>query len=791
MKTTYGKVRTPFGSTQVSSGKAGTLRILAQVKGLRVPAFVVIEPGMCPEQDDDLLNFLTAGRLYAVRSSAKGEDAKSQSFAGQFDSFLNVGSEDVFASIEKVRLSADKDSVRMYCSGSVGDDGWGLDSAYGTLAETSMSVIVQEMVDASVSGVIFGVDPMGGDDLVISCVAGLGDELMRGALDGETIRVGKGGTYQSTLLSTSQIDTLLTALTKIEKKLGPGQDVEFAFDKSGKLFILQARAITKARFTTFDASNIQESYPGKTSPLTFSFARRAYESVYLSFARFMGVRESVIEAQSDLFDSMLGYHDSKIYYNLNNWYRLLSLLPFYRLNSKFMEGMMGLSEPIDSNQAPTGIADLVDSFRSIILIGKQVMTIDKNVSRFTDRVDKILANCPEPALLSLSELRKLYVRLEAELLELFGTPVVNDFFAMIAYGLVKALGDKKAVHQYLFVDDDVISARPPALIAAIHALIAHDQTLLAAMASGRGLDLLQAHPEAYKLYQQYLAQFGDRSLGELKLESPSLKDNPELLLKTIASVRTLRSTVKREPVQGSLLLKLAAHVARQRLSDRENLRFYRTRVFALVRRLFKEMGVRLANKGTLSSADDVFYLSVDEVLGQSAFSRQEIQSRKERFAQSPEKSPLRIVFAGSRRLSDLRGVQSGAPDTQTASLKHNLASGASALASLSGTAASAGVVRGRARVILNPQEDILSPGDILVAERTDPGWIMHFALAAGVVTAYGSVLSHSAIVARELGLPCVVAVKQAMTIGTGDLIEVDGKAGTVKVLERAYIACAS
>lgn len=751
---------------QKLNGKAQTLRYLEQM-GVNVPSFIVVEPGIAPESSFELQAFIRQDRLFAVRSSAKGEDSRSHSFAGQFESFLNVASGEVNATVEKVRLSLNSERARFYLSGT-------------GLSSTSMAVIVQEMVQASVSGVIFGIDPMGTNEIVISCVAGLGDDLMRGEVDGETIRI-SSKPVESALLSQSQIAQLLRVLSCIEADLGKGQDVEFAFDQQNRLFVLQARAITRATFTTFDASNIQESYPGKTSPLTFSFARRAYESVYLTFARFMGVRSEVIAAQGDLFNSMLGYHDSKIYYNLNSWYKLLSLLPFYRVNRKFMERMMGLSAPIDSDQVPGSFVDLLDSLRCGFSILHQAISLGRSVPQFMKRVDRILADCPEPSSLSLSELRSLYIELEGGLLELFGTPVVNDFIAMIAYGfLLKMASDEKAVHEFLCVDNDVISARPPAMIAAIHALISHDQKLLDAMSEGGGLALLSQHQEAYRLFQDYLDLFGDRSLGELKLEASSVRDDPSLLLKTIAATRTVRLAKKRESLKVSLPVSLCAQLVRKRLSDRENLRFYRTRVFGLVRRIFRAMGEKLAQAGRLDSAWQVFYLTVEEILGKEDFNRAEIIRRTRRFAEDPETSPLRLVFAGSRRLQEQPVSRVGSATSFPFDSKV-----------ICGTAASGGIVRGRARVIRRPQEESLNPGEILVAERTDPGWIMHFAMASAVVTTYGSVLSHSAIVARELGLPCVVAVKEAFTIENGDLIEVDGKAGTVKILERAYAACAS
>jgi pyruvate,water dikinase len=104
---------------------------------------------------------------------------------------------------------------------------------------------------------------------------------------------------------------------------------------------------------------------------------------------------------------------------------------------------------------------------------------------------------------------------------------------------------------------------------------------------------------------------------------------------------------------------------------------------------------------------------------------------------------------------------------------------------LTGLGCCPGIVRGRARVITEPSGAVILPGEILVAERTDPGWIMLFPVAAGVLVEYGSLLSHAAIVVREMGIPAVVSVRNLLReVQTGDLIEFDGEKGLVRIIEK-------
>jgi phosphohistidine swiveling domain-containing protein len=191
------------------------------------------------------------------------------------------------------------------------------------------------------------------------------------------------------------------------------------------------------------------------------------------------------------------------------------------------------------------------------------------------------------------------------------------------------------------------------------------------------------------------------------------------------------------------------------------------------------MGGALAATGLIEQPDDVFLLTIEELLSVAegnavtaclkdlvALRRREFQAAA-RLADPPE----RILLRGSVVDAAARLAASRTPTSRDdASERH-------------GTACGGGTVFGIARVVRNPAEEQVQAGEILVARHTDPGWISHFANAAAVVAERGSVLSHSAIVSRELGIPCVVAVGNACAwIATGDLIEVDGTGGWVRKL---------
>jgi phosphohistidine swiveling domain-containing protein len=360
--------------------------------------------------------------------------------------------------------------------------------------------------------------------------------------------------------------------------------------------------------------------------------------------------------------------------------------------------------------------------------------------------------------------------------------------------------------------------------------------------------LFQSQQQAYALYQDYLRQFGDRSIGELKLESPSVRDNPTLLLVTIATVASvcaqplktklslvtsntvevpqdekvaqttirsstpvsflvsflvsfvesflvsfLESLLNPAVVIKRLVLSYISERTRHLIAGRENLRFARTRVFGLVRDIMLAMADKLVAKNLLDIRQDIFYLEVEEVLGfvegcstcknLRALVALRLAEEKTYLKVIPDRvpcaGPVGLVSPSSmmqeQELEETSNGQPGPLFVRSASHQQ-----------IKGLPASSGKISGLARVIKDPASEHLLPGEILVAERTDPGWIMHFALCQGIVTSYGSMLSHTAIVARELKIPAVVAAKGATElIGTGDLIEVDGSAGLVTIIKRA------
>lgn len=243
--------------------KHRNLQILRD-NGFPVPPFVTLGEGETPD-----LSF-SRGERFAVRSSFAGEDSQDHSFAGQFDTFLNVPREQVAAAVEQVRRSAEKQNVRDYLT------------ATGQSGSGSVCVIVQEMVSPDFSGVMFTANPRGIlNETVITVGKGLGDGVVEDRVDTTSYFYNNDdGIYvlqqqpEGPLLGDDLLRELIETGCRIRALFGYEADVEFALE-NGKLWLLQVRPITtlpKCDPIILDNSNIVESYPGVSLPLTQDFA---------------------------------------------------------------------------------------------------------------------------------------------------------------------------------------------------------------------------------------------------------------------------------------------------------------------------------------------------------------------------------------------------------------------------------------------------------------------------------------------------------------------------------------
>lgn len=817
---------------------------------------------------------LKADTFLAVRSSALGEDSKEFSYAGMLDTCLFRRTDDEICEAVVICWSSiySDRAVAYRNMRGIAQDG------------VSMAVVVQEMIDGVASGVTFTVNPTNRyeDEILIASVFGLGEGLVSGTLDSDQFiclkkenyrvveqkladkvekltfdRVKNYGTVtvevapeqaKKSSLSEAQLRSVATVCHRIEGSYnGVPQDIEWTIDAEGKVRILQARPITtidkpvpsERQYTTiWDNSNIVESYSGVTTPLTFSFAIYAYHRVYVQFCQVLMVREEEIKANDYAFANMLGFLNGRIYYNLKNWYKLISVLPGYTYNSRFMEGMMGVKASYEKtvNQKPLGFFQkyFVELPR-LALVGANLFyrfyRTDAEVKSFMDNYQaqydkyKNFDFNKAPA----HQLVDIFNELDNTVLSNWKAPIINDFMAMIFYGVLDALmkkwnlnADPALKNDLLAGQGNVESTLPLRNIQKIARFVSADSELKELFRTKTAPQLKEmfipvpagdrpaSHQQIGKEVAEYLEKFGFRAMCELKLEEPSMNERPEFLFDMIKNYaaapmpeecdvgekeRMVREVAERkvQEVLGndsillglfkkSSVLMFVANWAKKAMAVREYQRFARTRMYGLVSRIYKGFGLRFVDAGVLDKVDDIFYLTMQETLeyvsgtARSQKLRQLSALRRAEFEEyrAMDELPDRIETTGMTYCNDLtRGMlppEDGDADPDI----------------IRGIGGCSGKVTGKVKVILNPSDDMSLNGEILVAARTDPGWVPLFATASALLIERGSMLSHSVIVARELGLPAVVgATGVTKKLKTGDVVELDGTTGIVRIISRA------
>ncbi|WP_280236553.1 phosphoenolpyruvate synthase [Nocardia cyriacigeorgica] len=802
------------------------------------------------------------GAAIAVRSSVAAEDGPAHSYAGQFDSFLNVNGEDAVA-----------DRVRACWASAFSERSIRYAFAHDQPRVAAVAVVLQRLVPARISGVMFTANPASGsaDELVISAVYGLGEGLVSGAVDADSVVVDRAGTVLDTVVgdkdqafvpdaaqgsTTSEVDPqrrARLALTeaeiaslaelgrKLEAALGAPQDIEWAIDDDGVWF-LQARPITTALAAVaadravaeaalirgagedvpdgeariWDNSNIIESFSGLTSPLTYTTAADIYGRVYRGYAESLKVPAEQLRQTDEWTPVLLGYFHGRVYYNLLHWYRMVGIAPGYPLNRKVLEAALGVDEPLADDIAKTlrpytfGSTGARIRSRAVTTVTylRRLFGIDEMVEQFFTEFYRVYDEYEaiDYTTLTGEQAYAAYRRVDRDLVQRWGPLMVLDAILLTCTGamfLLTKLFLPKAPEWFLYAvvgpGADVESAEPARALTAMAEIVHADPELTALINSTepqqiyRQLHTSDAYAQFRAEVDAYIDRYGYRSLDELKLETPDLREDPASLFVMLRSALGRVGQAGQQPDRGAeadeyldahltgvrrrIYERLRAKVSRC-AAHRERLRFCRTRAFGMVKRMIRVMGRDLAARGVIDEFADVFYLTVQELRGSyegadTADLRDLVAARKVQRAKDAELvAPARFTTVGSTFGRAELASQGWVPVTDTPPALPGTV--------LAGTPSASGLVEGAAVVVDEPCD---VAGGILIAYRTDPGWVAALPSASALVIERGSPLTHVAIVARELGVPTVVQVKDiTKRIRTGMHIRVDGTNGTVTVL---------
>jgi pyruvate,water dikinase len=681
-------------------------------------------------------------------------------------------------------------------------------------SELRMGVIVQRQLAPRYAGVLFTVDPArrAGDTMVLEWVEGLGEALVSGRVSPERLLLSR----RAPVLPRDLPPALALALQDLhaqallaERLFGEALDLEWCADDEG-LHLLQARPVTAfagPRMTAWSSTNVGENYPAALSPFTWSVVDRFRRGYVESLAEKLWVPARARAALRPLFDNLLGVHRGRVHYNLSNWYRIFARLPGGRILrrsfDRYIDQPVPLAEPADEPELPS-----VPEWRLLPALICRYTTLNGStaafVRRFQDqrRAWRQQLESPDAA---GSVLAQIIAFLDGR----WGDAALADFSAMVfpallqqaatawlrpadaerAPGLLRGLGLK--------------STEALKLLHALGAWISARPQLLTLLHAGRDAELVAAlQGEGRILWQTFLDQFGGRCYQELLLTSPTFEERPDLAWHLVrgslaagaadpaareAVERNARERLTREllgclPLWKRPLFARLIGDAQRAIAAREQVRLCQGLLYGELRRAALAAGRGLAQQGRLDCPEDVFQLEAGEVerLLRGRFLYPQtipalVRARRDAAARAnADRRPLPSVFV-TREGAEFEDRNEEPGDTAASSREQ----------ALRGVGVSPGSATGNVRVIVDPigQAGQLRPGEVLVASATDPGWTPLFLIASAAIVERGGMLSHAAIVAREIGIPVVVDVAGATSVlRDGERVRVDGDAGLVELV---------
>ena len=741
----------------------------------------------------------------AVRSSATAEDLPDASFAGQQDTILGVRGEDAVI-----------DAVRTCWASLWNDRAVAYRHTHEVPAEgLRLAVVVERMVDAQSAGVLFTADPITGRRrrAAIEAVRGLGEQLVSGAVnpDHYVVNTRSGAILErrGDIVTDAQLGELAALGARIEEHFGRPQDIEWAIDRGGKLWVVQSRDIT----TLYP---LPTTAPADENDLRVYFSFNVAQGVFEPFTPIglqtfrllsAGLAAAIGRPVADPVAGASLYAESgmRVFIDLTPVLRD----PFGReLPPRFMSAMEFRSVAIlkklldDPRLRPRGSASRSRflTLTAVLRTGgpqnalRAILRPDATRKRMFAELDRAFASIrvPETSAERLDAFEELIVAFPPRFFPRLVGVVIPGYLCYALAGrilggrarpgdlqtVLRGLPHNPTTEMDLALWDIARAARDDP--ASREALSSRTPAELSAQYRAGTLP-----PSLQRRMTAFLGRYGHRAIAEIDLGLKRWSEDPAHLLGAIANylrlgddatapdVQFARGAREAEAMIDTLVSRL--HGPRRtvlrfllgrvrRLSGlREQPKFQIMRLFALGHALIAPVGVELAERGLLDAADDAFFLTLPElrraIAGEDL--RETVSAQREAYRREQGRRHVPRVL-----LSDGTDAETELP--------------ASIDGGIRGTPASPGIARGIARVILSPVGARLEPGEVLVAPSTDPGWTPLFLTAGALVMEMGGMMSHGAVVAREYGIPAVVGVPDATgRIATGEHVMVDGSAGTV------------
>jgi pyruvate,water dikinase len=773
-------------------GKAHGLAELMRL-GLSVPTgFVIAQASRSALPDvvaERFARMQAAGASpVAVRSSATGEDGTEQSFAGQYDTVLNVESaEDFAAAVQRCVGSVASERASSY----LGDD--------AAAGQVTMHVVVQQMVDARAAGVVFTADPATGrrDLMVIDAIAGLGEALVDGSAVSDHLVLTPDGTQavrdvgDDPVLSDEEVADIRAGALRAAQHWGRPMDLEWAIDQAGQLRWLQARPITTlpgdlnemdtpvaGPAHVYTRCNIGEMMPGAFCPLTASVSGYAIDYA-------MQMTQVVARAQQSYDKPWLqvGYFYGHMFLNMTEGTALSSGILGNSLEQFSMSICGRVVDELEPKPPKPFLPKLVNTVRLTsysLFAGPAIRRLGDQIAAYP-----IPTGCdPKDVLRQLESGVELYchvtlVHVRSSSRAAVGANVLESYLVRDAVKSGRDENEGQAEAARLMAGaSDVESAMMVDELHAVVRTIATDdacaEQFLAAAPSDALTRLRNSDNAGGMALRQFLSRHGHRGYRELCMRDPAWAEDAEglgsMMQVMLQAARDSAIGVpprKRVEVPESRTLRVLARLAQGGARGREETK---SKMALMAHRLklgYRHLGAVLADSGRLPDADLVFFFDRSElpqVVGDGDIADL-VQRALQRRDALDFQQPLEFEDVSVGRPAPILARAAGTiTDDQ-----------------ILGRPASRGVVEGIVRVAKSIQDAReVQRGEILVAPVTDVGWTPYFTVIGALVTDIGSSVSHGAVVAREYGLPCVVNTLVAtQVLKTGDRVRVDGDRGLI------------
>ncbi len=780
-------------TNEAVGGKAAGLAELTQL-GFDVPeGFVILnaEKENFPEALIESYQKIGGGKV-AVRSSALGEDAADNSFAGQFETILNVeGDEDLKKAINDCVASLDTERAAAY------------QADKGEEAETTMCVVVQQMVDAKAAGVLFTADPVSGrfDRLVIDAVEGLGEALVDGSTTPDHYEVDESGkvvyqelTGESAILPQAVIDGLARQSREGAEKFGKPLDMEWAIDANDKILWLQARPITTlggdlreldtpiSDNFVLTRCNVSEVIPGVTCPLTYSTQVQGFN--YFLEALLNGCTGRKPEEVPKDLPGMC-YSHGFLFLNLT------SQVDAVRYSALFSTETTAL--PICGRVIPElkVIGPNVNIFRRLFAMKhlySYVVDTKRAVAEYAQQFQSFYMPYVRDA-------KSMYAKINESLPWLYEANKAHGHSSCRSGTLegilqnVISKGNKVPTN-----DEQALAAKIMAGAEGVESALLVEQT-------DALVDLIAQHPKAKekfadvevdealkwlrsksnlginKAFDAFLDNHGHRGYRELELMTPSWADDPLPLVGSMqASVHarftglgSTKAEDKFDIASQPWIIRYLVPKIHEAIRGREQTKSLLVKTTHYFKRGYNHLGELMVKEKYIDESTDVFFLTHEE-LGEY------IQSKNPEFKEAIHRRKINFSFQEKLDFSD---VVVGKPQPLE-HVTYELTDG-----QMQGRPVSKGIVEATARVAMTVEEAAsLQPGEILIAPITDVAWTPYFSLISGLATDIGSAVSHGAVIAREYGLPCIVNLQGATQVfKTGDRVRLDAETGILSKLD--------